>query len=146
MTCNRGAIDDIYFVRWIQPDVSDAKQIIDDIKELRTQLGRQVRYIAVIGPDVDPPSEEVRTSMRKSIDDLLHHCASVHLVIEGKGFRRAMARSIGTSIFLLSKNRGRTFAHDSVEQALDRIGLAGGAAGDILERARKANLLNAPPT
>lgn len=145
MSCVKGAIDDIFFVKWIRPEVVDAEQIVDDIKALHEELGTQLRYVAVIGPHVDPPSEEVRSSMRKNIDDLLRYCTSVHLVIEGKGFRRAMARSIGTSIFLLSKNRGRTFAHDTVEHALSRIGLPPAQIASVLERARERNFLN-PPT
>lgn len=144
MTCVKGAVDDIFFVKWITPEVADAEQIVGDVKALHDDLGKPVRYIAVIGPHVDPPGEDVRSSMRKNIDDLLRYCTSVHIVIEGKGFRRAMARSIGTSIFLLSKNRGRTFAHDSVEQALERIGLDGARVSTIIEQARARDLLSAP--
>ena len=143
MTCVKGSVEDLYFVKWIAPEVADADQIIDDVRSLSEEIGKPVRYIAIIGPDVDPPSEEVRSSMRKNIDDLLRHCTSVHIVIEGKGFRRAMARSIGTSIFLLSKNRGRTFAHDSVDQALERIGVDATRADTVLQQARDLGLLTA---
>ena len=142
MTCTKGAIEDYFFVKWIKPEVADAESIIDDVRALRAQTGKPVHYIAIIGTQVDPPGDDVRSSMKKNIDELLEYCASVHLVIEGRGFRRAMARSIGTGIFLLSKNRGRTFAHDSVEQALARSGLAPDDAARVIEQARQRGVLN----
>jgi hypothetical protein len=143
MTCVKGAIDDIYFVKWLAPEAADVDEILKDVEQRREQRGNPLRYIAIIGAELPPPSEEVRSAMRRNIDDLLRHCVSVHLVIEGKGFRRAMSRSIGTSIFLLSKNRGRAFAHDSVEQALERMGLDSSRANAVLQEARTRDLLNA---
>jgi hypothetical protein len=142
MTCTRGHIDNLYFVRWIQPEVQDAQNIIDDVRALRAQRQETLHYFAIIGPDVDPPGDDVRASMKSSVDDLLQHCATVHLVIEGKGFRRAMARSIGTGIFLLSKNRGRTFAHDSIEDALTRAGLREHQINAIRGEAARRGLLS----
>lgn len=142
MTCTRGAIDNLYFVRWIKPEVEDAMSILDDVRSLGSAQQRPLHYFAIIGPDVDPPGDDVRASMKSSIDDLLRHCATVHLVIEGRGFRRAMARSIGTGIFLLSKNRGRTFAHDRVQDALERAGLETSQTTTILAEAARRGLLN----
>ncbi len=141
MTCTCGNIDNLYFVRWIQPEVADAERIILDVATLHAELGAEVHYVAIIGPDVDPPGDDVRASMKKSIDTLLQHCATVHLVIEGRGFRRAMARSIGTGIFLLSKNRGRTFAHDSIDDALAKIGIAPSELESVRQRAHERGLL-----
>lgn len=142
MTCTRGNIDNLYFVRWIRPEVEDAEAIVEDVRVLRRSTQQPLHYFAIIGPDVDPPGDDVRASMKESIDDLLHHCATVHLVIEGKGFRRAMARSIGTGIFLLSKNRGRTFAHDRVEDALTKAGLSSAESASIQAEAASRGLLN----
>ncbi|MCR9164130.1 MAG: hypothetical protein ACE37F_24365 [Nannocystaceae bacterium] len=146
MTCTRGHIDNLYFVRWIKPEVQDAVNIMDDVRALRAQRQEDLHYFAIIGPDVDPPGDDVRASMKDTVDDLLQHCATVHLVIEGKGFRRAMARSIGTGIFLLSKNRGRTFAHDSIDDALSRAGLRARQVSAVLDEAGRKGLLNEPQT
>ncbi len=143
MSCAKGNIDNLYFVRWIQPEVGDAEQIIEDVRALRTQQGQALHYFAIIGPEVDPPGDDVRSSMKKSIDTLLEHCATVHLVIEGRGFRRAMARSIGTGIFLLSKNRGRTFAHDTVGDALTKAGLDAPQREAVQAEAAKRGLIHA---
>ena len=144
MSCVKGAVEEIFFVRWVVPEIDDARAIVDDVRCLREQVGRPVRYVAIIGPDVDPPNEDVRSSMRQNIDDLLRHCSSVHIVIEAKDVRRAMARNIGSSIFLPTKDRGRTYAHDNVQQALERIGMIGPEAEEVLERARARNLLSSP--
>jgi hypothetical protein len=117
-----GYITPVYFVRWIEPTVADIERIIGEAAALRTSGHDRLHYIAIIGKDVPAPGDDVRAAMRHSIDKLLESCTSIHLVIEGKGFRRAAMRSIGTSIFLLSRYRGRTFAHDCVEDALHRIG------------------------
>lgn len=142
MTCTRGNIDNLYFVRWIRPEVDDAEAIVKEVRALRRAQDQALHYFAIIGPDVDPPGDDVRASMKESIDDLLQHCSTVHLVIEGKGFRRAMARSIGTGIFLLSKNRGRTFAHDRVEDALARVGLSEAEVAAVQAEAASRGLLN----
>ena len=142
MTCTRGHIDNLYFVRWIRPEVQDAQNIIEDVRALRAERQDPLHYFAIIGPEVDPPGDDVRASMKSSIDDLLQHCATVHLIIEGKGFRRAMARSIGTGIFLLSKNRGRTFAHDTLEDALARAGLQEASIAAVRAQAAERGLLN----
>ncbi|MEM6290372.1 MAG: hypothetical protein AAGA54_03875 [Myxococcota bacterium] len=140
MSCAKGHIDNLYFVRWIKPEVVDAEQIIEEVRALRTECGQALHYFALIGPTVDPPGDDVRASMKRSIDTLLEHCATVHLVIEGRGFRRAMARSIGTGIFLLSKNRGRTFAHDTLDDALSKAGLTPAQAAAVLSEAAQRGL------
>ncbi len=141
MTCTTGHIDNLYFVRWIRPEVADNDRILEEVASLHAERDTPIHYLAIIGPDVDPPDEDVRASMKKSIDTLLQHCATVHLVIEGRGFRRAMARSIGTGIFLLSKNRGRTFAHDSIEDALSKIGVSAQEAQSVRTTALERGLL-----
>ena len=141
MSCKRGNIDEFYFVRWSEPEVSDADTILAEVRDLKGQRNDDLHYIAIVGAELKPPSDEVRASMKKSIDELLTHCRSVHLVIEGRGFRRAMARSIGTSIFLLSKNRGRTFAHDTVAAALAEVGVDGARAQIILGEAATRELV-----
>lgn len=146
MTCTRGNIDNLYFVRWIRPEVDDAVAIVEDVRVLRRSAQQALHYFAIIGPDVEPPGDDVRASMKESIDDLLQHSATVHLVIEGKGFRRAMARSIGTGIFLLSKNRGRTFAHDRVEDALARAGLSSTEVAAVRTEAAIRGLINVDPS
>jgi hypothetical protein len=112
----------VYFVRWIVPTVADVDHVVSFAQKLRREGHTGVHYVAIIPKEVDAPGEDVRNAMRRSIDELLETCETLHLVIEGKGFRRAAIRSIGTSIFLFSRYRGRTFAHDSVDDALSRIG------------------------
>ena len=141
MSCVTGAIGDVFFVRWLEPSPEDVQGILDGVREA-TEEGREVHYVAVVGEHIPPPSEEVRAAMKRTIDELLEQCTTVHLVIEGRGFRRAMARSVGTSIFLLSRNRGKAFAHDTVEDALRRIGLESAAREDVLREARNQQLLN----
>lgn len=137
----------VYFVRWLEPAVSDVEKIVEEAMSLQRGGHTPLHYVAIIGKNVDPPGDDVRASMRQSIDRLLECCESIHLVIEGKGFRRAAMRSIGTSIFLLSRYRGRTFAHDCVEDALERIAKGDGNVdkGKILRAAAARDLLSEAP-
>lgn len=142
MSVATGLINEVYFVRWIEPAQDDVQRVVEEARDSKGKAGVPIRYLAIIGADLKPPSDEVRKGMRQTIDSLLEHCESVHLVIEGRGLRRAMARSIGTSVFLLSKNRGRTFAHDSVGDALRRIGYEDERERtNMLEQARAQDLL-----
>ena len=143
MTIAQGFVDDVYFVRWIDAEAADAETIVAEVQRERSRREGPLHYIAIIGEHLPPPPDDVRAAMRENVEALLEFCDTVHLVIEGRGFRRAMARSIGTSIFLLSRHRGRTFAHDTVPHALERVGYDAPHIATVMKRANEAGLLSA---
>jgi hypothetical protein len=122
MSCVTACIDDIYLVQWIVPAIEDVDRIVAECVEIRKKTGRRLDYIAIIPVDCDRPPDAVRKRMSDSIDSLLDTCETVHLVVEGTGFRRAVLLSIAIGVFLTSKNRARTFTHGSLRDALKRLG------------------------
>ncbi len=142
MSCASGVVSDIFFVRWIEPEVDDVARIVDDVRTEAANRGRKLHYVAVIPTDVPVPDDAVRKAMSSTVDDVLECCETVHMVVEGKGLRRALVRSVSTSIILLSRHRGRTFAHDEVRKAvLEVVGGDAARADEILAEAQARELI-----
>ena len=130
-------IDNIYFVRWVAPQPEDIDPLVADVRATKAKIGGRLDYVALISPDVERPSDETRRRMNEAIDTLLESCETCQLVVEGKGFRRALLLSIGIGVFLVSRNRSRTFAHGSLEDALEKIGFDGARVSSVAEAVRK---------
>ncbi len=115
MTSKRAWVGDVYCVRWIAPDLDDVDAILSEVREGASSRGGQAHYLAFIGEDTKLPTSEVRQAMKSTVEHLLQEVRSVHIVVEGKGFRRAALRSINTAVFLASRHRDRAFAHDTAD-------------------------------
>lgn len=145
MSCASGVVSDIFFVRWIEPELDDVARIVDDVRAEAAERGRKLHYVAVIPTDVPVPDDAVRKALSSTVDEVLECCETMHMVIEGKGLRRALVRSVSTSIILLSRHRGRTFAHEDVRDAvLEVVGGDAARAEAIVAEAQSRELLIAP--
>src|SRR4051812_31124457 len=96
MTHISAVIDRIYLVRWVEPDLVGVYQVNDELKRARQELGEPVFGISIIPPIIESPNDDLRESMGKRMDLLLKSAASLHFVVEGTGFRHAIARSVIT--------------------------------------------------
>lgn len=142
MSCASGVVSNIFFVRWIEPELNDVARIVDDVRTEAANRGRRLHYVTVIGAEVPVPNDDVRRALSSTVDDVLECCETMHMVIEGKGLRRALVRSMSTSIILLSRHRGRTFAHEDVRDAvLEALGGDAAEADRIVAEARSRDLL-----
>jgi len=134
MSCVSGVVSDVFIVRWVEPEANDVAKLVEDVRKEAAKRREKLHYVAVIGSDVPVPDDATRKALSASVDEVLESCQTVHMVIEGKGLRRALVRSLSTSIILLSRHRGRTFAHDEVERAFYTIAGADRSRADALMR------------
>ena len=140
-----GRVSDVVLVRWVEPEARDVPGIVSRVREEAQGKPQAVDYVAVVSSDVPVPDDGVRKALSDTIDEMMEHCRSVHMVIEGRGLRRALVRSLSTSIMLLSRHRGRTFAHDSIESALRNVtGDDEPSVQRMMAEARLKGLLPAP--
>ncbi len=110
-------IPPVLFVRWhSQCDVTDVERIKEAIESARKVVRSGLIYIASVPVDVPPPEHDARVAMRSGIDHANELCASVHLVIEGQGLRRAIIRSVSAGLLLAT--RASFSIHTDVESAL----------------------------
>ncbi len=95
----------ILLVRWEQSvTTQDVQEVENAVKEAYNQVGPRLSYVAVIPSDVPPPESSVRDALANSSKRVSSLCSSMHLVIEGQGFRRAIIRSIITGIVFITRS------------------------------------------
>lgn len=57
--------------------------------------------------------------MTKARDEVLDRCISMHLVMEGEGFRHAILRNALAAMQLFGNKRDKVAVHRTLEEALD---------------------------
>lgn len=145
MSFRSARIGSVYVLRWQEPTKQDLVLILDEIAQAHKDCGEKVVYLGIVGEESPPPDDDVRKAMTSTFNDLQEHCSTSHLVIEGRGFRNVMLRSIATGVFLVSGNR-TTHMHDTVASALDKMALPAAQKEELLRKGRELGLFDpAPP-
>jgi len=112
-------IDPILFVRWKeQCDAQDVPLIKRSVESASREIGAdRLVYISLIPIGVPPPDARTRAALRDGTVHARERCASVHIVIEGAGLRRALIRSISAGLLLAT--RASFLIHADVRSALE---------------------------
>jgi len=109
----------LYVIRWRTPTLPDVSHVERDVATFKaTRPKKTIFGLAIIGADTTPPDSETRTAMGKSMSLLLESLETMHVVIEGQGFRHSILRSAMAGVILIGGKRGRVVIHRSVEEAL----------------------------
>ncbi|MEM6290363.1 MAG: hypothetical protein AAGA54_03830 [Myxococcota bacterium] len=117
-------ISPVLFVRWQQAcEVSDVDRITRAIEMASRDVGPDLVYIASIPEKVPPPDTDTRAALRAGTEHANAHCASIHLVIEGHGLRRAIIRSVSAGLLLATRASFsiHTEVLDALEAASQRV-------------------------
>jgi hypothetical protein len=101
-------------VAWRSPEHEDLVGVIDDLRQSERTLGRRLLYLSVIGPRALPQGT-VRDELVGFYRDVLAHCDSMHVVIEGNEFELSIKRSVIANVLLVVQARGRVFIENSLE-------------------------------
>ena len=110
----------ILFVRWqTRCDVTDVERITEAIESASDSVGTDLVYIASIPVGVPPPEHDARAAMRIGVEHASQRCASVHVIIEGQGLRRAIIRSVSAGLLLAT--RASFSIHTDAEEALHAV-------------------------
>jgi len=121
MSYTTSLVYNVFLVTWRVPQRGDSAAILNELRgvhEGRKPDDPPLVYIATVPSASAPPDDATRDEMTKAIPLTLEYCARVYLVIEGKGLRHAMIRSIATGMFLITGKRGKVSAYATLFDAL----------------------------
>lgn len=122
MSYKAALIDNIYYVRWQEPERPDPNRIFREVSQASKSLGRPVIYFSVSPESSPAPDKETRQEMVRIFEHLSQHCASVHLVYEAKGFKASIKRNVMIGILLASNKFEKVKVHKSEADALAGLG------------------------
>ncbi len=109
------------FVRWQHRcEPADVEAIRVATEDAHREVGGNLVYVASIPVGVPPPDTKTRTALRAGTEHASQRCASVHLIIEGQGLRRAIIRSVSAGLLLAT--RASFLVHTDATQALRAAG------------------------
>lgn len=134
----------LYVVRWLEATLPDVRRMELEVASHR-RVGKQPLHgLAIVGEDVPTPDDAARNAMGQSMKTLLDHLETMHVVIEGRGFKNTIMRSAMTGMVLLGGKRGRVHVHGTVSEAVYAISEITNLPVEMLNRQlRDANLLEA---
>jgi hypothetical protein len=101
-------------VAWRTPEADDLHAVTDELRRAEQALGRKLLYLSVIGGKALPQGT-VRDDLVGFYRDVLSHCDSMHVVIEGNEFEMSIKRSVIANVLLVVQTRGRVFIEPSLE-------------------------------
>jgi hypothetical protein len=135
MAHRRLLVDRVLVVAWRTPEHDDLIEVIDELRKANQRVGRRPLYLSVIGPSALPQGH-VREELVAFYRDVLAHCDSMHVVIEGNEFEMSVKRSVIANVMLVVNGRGRIF----IENTFDRVRAASPIElrGELAEAARVA--------
>lgn len=111
-------VDPVLFIRWRERcDQRDVDRILKHVSAAHRIVGERLVYVSIIPVGIPPPDTETRASLREGTAAAKEFCASIHLVIEGEGLRRALTRSILAGLLLATGGSFKT--HSDVRLALE---------------------------
>lgn len=122
MSCITHTSVGIYFVRWQQPTLADADRVLRELRETWARTRTPLLFVATADDMTKPPDEQVRRFFIEGNRLILDLCQSIHMIIQGTGFRVASLRGVAAAIFLVTGMRKRIFTHTSWDDALVYIG------------------------
>lgn len=134
MAHRRVLVDRVLVAAWKTPELEDVQQIVGELPEIRSRLGRPLLYLSVIGPS-SIPRGDIRDDMVNFYSALLTNCDSIHIVIEGTEFQQSIKRSVIANVLLVVPARGRVFIENTLQGV---IGASPAAVRMELTRAAQA--------
>lgn len=126
--------EDLHIVRWIVATAVDARRVVEEVAGFRRGSKRKLHGLAIVGDNVPTPDDVARKAMGESMTALLDHLETVHVVIEGTGFKNTIMRSAFTAMVLMGGKRGKVYVHGTVSEAIYAISEVTDKSVDALNR------------
>jgi hypothetical protein len=112
-------IKPIFFVRWIAPQANEVSNVTTEFLDQRKRTGQPIVYIAIVPEDCASPNDETRAAMVIERDRVLGECITMHIVMEGSGFKHAILRNAMAAMQLVVGSRDkRVIIGRTLEEAL----------------------------
>jgi hypothetical protein len=135
----------LHVIRWLTATAPDALRVVDEVASHKRRNKGPLHGLAIVGEEVPPPDDVARKAMGESMTSLLDHMETLHVVIEGRGFKNTIMRSAMTGMVLLGGKRGRVHIHGSVSEAIYALAEVTDQSVDSLNRQlREAKLIDLP--
>lgn len=136
--------ENLHVVRWEVATAADARRVVDEVAAFRRRAKQPLHGMAIVGENVPTPDDAARSAMGESMKSLLEHLETIHVVIEGRGFKNTIMRSAMTSMVLLGGKRGKVHVHGTVSEAVYAISeITDQSVENLNRQLRDANLLEA---
>lgn len=136
----------LHYVRWgSAPTHDDVSSLIREVQRAHSMLKQPLIGLTVVPAEAEPPPDDVRAAMVKSLDELLRCCERVYFVMEGSGFRQSVMRSVLAGLLLVGGKRGRVGVYDNLETTIALVApQIGHTREEIIAEARARELLTVP--
>jgi len=139
----------VFFVRWNAPKIADVARVAAEFFKAHERFVQPIVYMAIVSEDCEPPNDAVRMAMTRGRDEVLPFCRSMHLVMEGHGFRCAILRNALATMQFFGRGREQVHIHRTVDEAMVKIvrGCPAESKLDpriVLAKARAMGILSTP--
>jgi hypothetical protein len=115
MTCEIVGTERALFVAWGTPHLEDIDRVIEHLRSRAGTSTESVFYVTRVPQNAPAPEEEVRKQLNKRLPNMIHYCASYHVILEGDGFASAIKRGVLLSLFQLTQKRGIFYVHANLD-------------------------------
>ena len=146
MSFDASRIGPAFFVRWRDSvSAEDCEDIVVRLRREAEDAGHKLIYVSSVPKELEVPDGPARRALSEGTEAAADVCTSIHVVIEGRGMRRALIRSVSAGLLLVTGRRGKGFFIH--ETARDALGEAKGHAGapidveGLLRQAAEAGLV-----
>ncbi|HEY1955563.1 MAG TPA: hypothetical protein VGH28_08120 [Polyangiaceae bacterium] len=100
-------VSPIFFVRWTAPSADELPDVTAEYLEHRRRLARPLAYVAIVPEDCAVPDDVTRRMMVVERDKVLPECLTMHIVMEGGGFKHAILRNAMAAMQLVVGSRDK---------------------------------------
>lgn len=126
MSYRAARLEQVFLLRWTSPPtLADVKSLARDVAAAHAALGRPIPFIAIVPSDVGMPETDARDAFNKSLPEVVAHCASIDLVVEGTGVTSMLVRTLVRGMSITLRGQLRTGVHASLDDALAKLAADG---------------------
>ena len=127
-------VENVFAVHWGVPEQADADRILAEVAAL-AGAHESLCYAAVM-PESLPRLDEVQGKLLMALTEaLLERCEAVCVVVEARGFRGAILRSMLTAVNFVTGKHDRVRFVDDDEQAIHFLPSKGTCDADVVMQA-----------
>jgi len=129
------AVRENVLIRWSALSPAEVQRSVDLAKDTAARYGK-VHFFAVVAPTCSLPDGDSRKTLSDNMPKMTEYCASMSVVIEGRGLKGATLRSVAASFLLFADKNMHVWS--SLTEAVATLRVKD--AEDILAQATTAGI------
>ena len=108
----------LYFLRWLStPTEADFARQLHELGEAYREQKTPLTYLSITPDTIDAPQGDARIALERFAGNAASYCSTVHLVLEGTGFRGTIIRSVVTAVIMARRQHKLVKIHASLDSA-----------------------------